>query len=96
PVDALKLDRSFVAGLAGGHTEVAIVRAVVQLGRELDLDVVAKGIETESQLEQACALGVHLAQGFLLSSPLPAEEVPQMLGAILLPEGSAQTTQTRV
>jgi diguanylate cyclase (GGDEF)-like protein/PAS domain S-box-containing protein len=96
PVDALKLDRSFVAGLAGGHTEAAIVRAVVQLGRELDLDVVAKGIETESQLEQACALGVHLAQGFLLSSPLPAEEVPQMLGAILLPEGSAQTTQTRV
>jgi EAL domain-containing protein (putative c-di-GMP-specific phosphodiesterase class I) len=77
PVDQLKIDRSFVTGLdasAGGGEDAAIVRAIVQLGRSLELDVVAEGIETDRQVAALLLLDCHHGQGYLLGRPaeLPA------------------------
>ena len=71
PVHALKVDRSFVAGLdlPGCGESAAIVRAIAGLATALDLRTVAEGIETESQLGAVTALGCDLGQGFLLGRP---------------------------
>jgi EAL domain-containing protein (putative c-di-GMP-specific phosphodiesterase class I) len=68
PVDCLKVDRSFVAELADGHTEIA--SAVIALARSLDLSTVAEGVETEQQAAQLAALGAGYLQGFDLARPM--------------------------
>jgi PAS domain S-box-containing protein len=75
PVTTLKIDQSFVAGLGESGTETAIVRSILALGRELDLHVVAEGIETQAQLEQLRLLGCEYGQGYHVSRPLPASEL---------------------
>jgi EAL domain-containing protein (putative c-di-GMP-specific phosphodiesterase class I) len=74
PLDAIKLDRSFVEHLGDRSTDATIVRAVVEMAAALGLDVVAEGVETADQLAAVRALGCDLAQGFYFSRPLPAEE----------------------
>ena len=82
PIDGLKVDRSFVAGLGeDGDGDAAIVQAIVGMARALGMRVVAEGVETEGQLERLRALGCDLAQGFLLSRPLPAAEIEACCGA---------------
>jgi diguanylate cyclase (GGDEF)-like protein len=68
PVDCLKVDRSFVAELAEGHTEIA--SAVIALARSLDLTTVAEGVETEEQAAQLVDLGAGFLQGFNLARPM--------------------------
>jgi EAL domain-containing protein (putative c-di-GMP-specific phosphodiesterase class I) len=75
PVDTLKVDRSFVGGMMASPGDEAIVRAVVTLARDLGLTVVAEGVETSESLDAVTALGCHLAQGFLISKPVPADEL---------------------
>ena len=75
PMDALKLDRSFVAGLGEDRSDTEIVRAVLALGRSLDLSVVAEGVETAQQLALLRDLGCPRAQGFLLGVPGPPEQL---------------------
>jgi len=75
PVDAIKLDRSFVAGLPHDRGSVRIVEAVVGLARAFGVRVVAEGIETEEQLAAVRAAGCHAGQGFGLARPGPADEV---------------------
>ncbi|QYG91129.1 EAL domain-containing protein [Iamia sp. SCSIO 61187] len=75
PMDALKLDRSFVRGLGEDHSDTEIVRAVLALGRSLGLTVVAEGVETPRQLTLLHDLGCHRVQGFLVGRPAPADEV---------------------
>ncbi|OLV18312.1 putative bifunctional diguanylate cyclase/phosphodiesterase [Deinococcus marmoris] len=72
PISDLKVDRSFIADLDGGHTGTALVRAVSELGQALGLTSVAEGIETPEQFAQVRALGFTLAQGFYISPPLEA------------------------
>ncbi|MBA2575634.1 MAG: EAL domain-containing protein [Euzebyaceae bacterium] len=72
PIDALKIDRSFIGGLGGGAEETAIVAAIVQLAHALSLSVVAEGVETPAQLRALQALGCDFVQGFLLGRPQPA------------------------
>jgi len=79
PVDALKIDRSFISGLGVEAGDTAIVRSVINLGRELGLQVVAEGVETESQRAQLLALNCRLAQGWLFGYPFPVDEVLQTL-----------------
>ncbi|HEX2016990.1 MAG TPA: EAL domain-containing protein, partial [Solirubrobacteraceae bacterium] len=79
PLQALKIDRSFVAALLEGSEESAIVRAVAQMGAALGLSVVAEGVETEEQLERVSELGCTSAQGYLLARPMPAAEMEQFL-----------------
>jgi EAL domain-containing protein (putative c-di-GMP-specific phosphodiesterase class I) len=80
PIDSLKIDRSFVMGMSEAPQNVEIVRAVLNLGRSLGKKVIAEGIETVEQLATLKALGVQVGQGYLLSRPLRAEQVPALLG----------------
>ena len=67
PIDSVKIDRALVADIGRSGTDYAVVAAVVQLAKAISGNVVAKGVETESQLELLRDLGCHLAQGFLFS-----------------------------
>ncbi len=75
PVDSLKIDRSFVAGLDRDADDDAIVASVVSLGRAVGKVVVAEGVETPAQLSALIALRVDAAQGFLWSRALPLAEL---------------------
>ncbi|MGH9100458.1 MAG: putative bifunctional diguanylate cyclase/phosphodiesterase, partial [Acidimicrobiales bacterium] len=75
PVDVLKIDREFVDGVAGDPTDQAIVETIVRLARAFKLDVVGEGIETAEDLATLVRLGCRRGQGFLLSHPLPPEEL---------------------
>ena len=81
PVDVVKIDRSFVAGLGTDASDTAIVRSVIDLAHALSLQVVAEGVERPEQLDALRSLGCDLAQGYLFSPPLPAEELPAWLAA---------------
>jgi diguanylate cyclase (GGDEF)-like protein len=74
PVDELKIDRAFVHDLAGSADSGAIVRTIVDLGHAMGLKVVAEGVEDEPALAALAALGCDVAQGYLVSKPLPAPE----------------------
>ena len=78
PVDVLKIDRSFVAGLADGSDpgDAAIVSAVVTLAHDMGLRTVGEGVETEGQLARLRERGCDEAQGFLLGRPHPADRLP--------------------
>jgi diguanylate cyclase (GGDEF)-like protein len=75
PFDQIKIDRSFVGELSSSADCAAIVSAVASLGRDLCVDTVAEGIETEDQLLLARASGCTHAQGYLLGRPCPAAEL---------------------
>ena len=75
PVDEIKIDRSFVMHMADDEDDAAIVRSTIDLGRNLGLDVVAEGVETEEVWDQLEALGCTIAQGYYLSPPVPPDEL---------------------
>ena len=76
PVDTLKIDQSFVAGLGGPDPhDRSIVVAVLSLAAALGLDVVAEGVETAAQAGELLSLGVRSAQGYLWARPVPADEL---------------------
>jgi diguanylate cyclase (GGDEF)-like protein len=73
PVDIVKVDRSFVSGMAEDQTDRELVAAVVGMGRALKLCVVAEGIETPEQADALRELGCDIGQGYLFAEPLPSE-----------------------
>jgi EAL domain-containing protein (putative c-di-GMP-specific phosphodiesterase class I) len=77
PADELKIDRTFVRELANDPEDVVLVRTAIDLAHNLNLTVVAEGVEGLDALALLAELGCDLAQGFVLSRPVPAEEVPQ-------------------
>ncbi|MCC6544572.1 MAG: EAL domain-containing protein [Nitrospirae bacterium] len=79
PLNAIKIDRSFVMNLAESQSNEAIIEAIIALSHSLDLNVVAEGVETEQQLTFLKSRGCDVAQGYLLSRPLPAGEVSKFL-----------------
>ncbi len=79
PIDSLKIDRSFVMALHQKPQNVEIVRAVLTLAKSLGRKVIAEGIETGDQLSLLREMGVQEGQGYLLSRPLRAEQVPNLL-----------------
>jgi diguanylate cyclase (GGDEF)-like protein len=79
PVDTLKIHESFIAGIGNGSADTSIVAAVVELGHALGLQVVAEGVETDTQLAQLRELGCDGAQGFLLGRPVPEGDVEALL-----------------
>lgn len=80
PVSELKIDRSFVDGLARDADDVAIAQAVVALANSLGLDVIAEGVETEEQLRVIKGLGCQRVQGYLIGRPSSPDGLSHMLG----------------
>jgi EAL domain-containing protein (putative c-di-GMP-specific phosphodiesterase class I) len=81
----VKIDRSFVRGIAESREDLAIATSVVQLAHAIGLTTVAEGVETHEQLELLLAMGCDAAQGFLWSPALPLDELAGLVAA--LPSG---------
>jgi diguanylate cyclase (GGDEF)-like protein len=92
PVDQLKIDRTFVAGLGESTEDLACVRAIVDLARGLRLSVVAEGIEDADQLRELVGMGCLLGQGFHLYRPMPAADLRHLATGLAAGEYLAVTT----
>ena len=75
PVDSLKIDRSFISGMAKSPEGDALIHTLIQLGKAMHLETLAEGIEESSQLTQLQAENCDVGQGFLFARPLAPEEV---------------------
>ncbi|WP_203660168.1 putative bifunctional diguanylate cyclase/phosphodiesterase [Actinocatenispora rupis] len=98
PVDELKIDRSFVAGLTTSPESAAVVRSAIDLGRGLNLAVVAEGVESQQQRALLFELGCPTGQGHLFSRAVSAEKVRDVLGAggALAPSMSSDAQVIRI
>ena len=83
PADEIKIDKSFITDICEDNRAEAIVCSTIDLARNLGLNVVAEGIETEAVLERLAALGCDTGQGYLISHPLPADQLTTRLLADL-------------
>jgi diguanylate cyclase (GGDEF)-like protein len=81
PVDEVKIDKSFVLGMGTDLSDLAVVRAIVDLGHSLDLVVVAEGVEEDAVRDQLAEMGCDVAQGYLVSRPLAEERFEAWLRA---------------
>jgi diguanylate cyclase (GGDEF)-like protein len=81
PVDRIKIAQEFIQEIAGGGANATVARVAVLLGRELELDVVAEGVETSEQLERLKEWGCPEVQGFLFARPMSPEELVRFLAA---------------
>jgi diguanylate cyclase (GGDEF)-like protein/PAS domain S-box-containing protein len=78
PIDVVKMDRSFVEGIADSDQRLAVAEGIVQIARTLTLEVVAEGIETEAQRDLLGSMGCHFGQGFLLAMPMPVSQAEEL------------------
>jgi diguanylate cyclase (GGDEF)-like protein len=81
PADVIKIDRRFIAGVLDAPADLAIVRAVTEIGRVTGIEIVAEGVECEDQLSALVDVGCCTVQGFHLARPMPASLVDQHIGA---------------
>ncbi|ESQ85491.1 hypothetical protein ABAC460_23675 [Asticcacaulis sp. AC460] len=81
PVDKIKIDRSFVVQMVKHGTTLKIIKTIIDLCRNLHLDCVVEGVETESELESLRQVRARYIQGYIFSKPMPAEAVAGYLGA---------------
>jgi EAL domain-containing protein (putative c-di-GMP-specific phosphodiesterase class I)/CheY-like chemotaxis protein len=79
PIDALKIDRSFITDVTTNADDAAIATAIILMGHSLKLSVVAEGVETESQMEFLRVLQCNEIQGYLFSPPVPADQAQELL-----------------
>jgi EAL domain-containing protein (putative c-di-GMP-specific phosphodiesterase class I) len=82
PLDVLKIDRSFVAGIGRDSDDTAIVRAIISLAKSLELEVTGEGIETPEQAALLTALGCDLGQGYYYGKPIDGADTTAMLHTI--------------
>ena len=73
PVKTLKIDRSFIAKLADSESNTRVVQAIIALGKAMELEIVAEGVETDQQYAIVRKLGCDLVQGYFIAKPMPAE-----------------------
>jgi EAL domain-containing protein (putative c-di-GMP-specific phosphodiesterase class I) len=81
PLDSIKIDRGLIADIVGGERDRIVVKAMIHLARELDLDIVVEGVETTGQLALLAEWGCDLYQGFLGAGPLTQDELSRFVGA---------------
>jgi EAL domain-containing protein (putative c-di-GMP-specific phosphodiesterase class I) len=79
PIDSIKIDRSFIAGLPEDQGSARILEAIVGLARAFGIHTTAEGVETREQLDAVRAAGCDAAQGYLLARPAPADELPDAM-----------------
>jgi EAL domain-containing protein (putative c-di-GMP-specific phosphodiesterase class I) len=79
PVDIVKIDKIFVAGLGRDRTNQAVVAAIVQLAHDLGSTVVAEGVETIEQHQELAQLGADFCQGFYFARPMPAVNIDALM-----------------
>jgi diguanylate cyclase (GGDEF)-like protein len=79
PIGTIKIDKSFVLGMMTNENDRVIVRSTIELGRNLGLKVVAEGVENQALFDELVAFGCDLAQGYHISRPMPAGELPAWL-----------------
>lgn len=79
PLDTLKIDSSFITGMASQPRDKVIIKAIIQLARTLSIDVVAQGVEDAGQADFLKQNGCHVMQGYHFSHPLPAKEFAELL-----------------
>jgi diguanylate cyclase (GGDEF)-like protein/PAS domain S-box-containing protein len=96
PVDIIKIDPSFVAGLGEDETLTLLTRTIVSVGRDLGIEVVAEGIESSRQLGLLRDMGCGLGQGFLVAGPMTATEVESLLDAPTPGGGAARPGGARL
>jgi hypothetical protein len=98
PVDAFKIDRSFIESLATGDRGDELIRAIIAMGRALGLAVVAEGIETTEQLGLLQEIGCASGQGFLFMPPVSGDQALNLIGRVLCAEHPAAliTTATSI
>ena len=82
PFDRIKIDRAFVTDLGTNNRSDSIVRAVISLGKSLDIPLLAEGVETEEQFAKLCELGCHNVQGHLFGRAQPFAEIAENAGAV--------------
>ena len=80
PISTLKIDRSFIQRLCESSRSHPIVKAIIELAHSLKIQVIAEGVEDEDQIQLLRELNCDCIQGFLLSRPLPPEEMKAFLG----------------
>jgi len=78
PIDILKIDRAFVKDISEDKDSAAIVDAIIAMAKQLNLITVAEGIETEAQYALLASRGCDIAQGFLLSKPVPFNDIVKL------------------
>lgn len=79
PLDELKVDRSFVVGLAEGGANVELVRAIIAMAHSLELEIVVEGVERTGELDFFSEQRAHIIQGYLFSKPVPLDELRPLL-----------------
>ncbi|WP_299789961.1 EAL domain-containing protein [uncultured Shewanella sp.] len=79
-VDTLKIDRSFLIDIATNENDQAIASSIIELARNLKLNVVAEGVETKEQLEQVFSRGCYVIQGYYFSKPLTVDDMESYMG----------------
>lgn len=79
PIDAVKIDQSFIAGLGTDTHDTALVAAIIAMAAALDLEVIAEGVETEDQLADLKKLNCERAQGYYFARPMPAAAINQLV-----------------
>jgi EAL domain-containing protein (putative c-di-GMP-specific phosphodiesterase class I) len=96
PIDRIKIDRSFVAGIEEAPADAAIVRAMIDLAHNLGMQVIAEGVETAGQLERLRRWSCDAVQGYLVARPMPIEDLPAWLMAASGENAAAPTAAVPV
>ena len=75
PIDALKMDKAFIRNIKPGNKDMKLVELVLEIAKNLDVPVVAEGVETEEEYKMLKAAGCDIIQGYYFSKPIPPEEM---------------------
>jgi diguanylate cyclase (GGDEF)-like protein len=85
PFSKIKIDRKFSQNIDQSARTTAIISGIVKITRDLRIELIAEGIETENQLEHMRSFGIHAVQGFLFSGPVPAPELRRLISKPIVP-----------
>ncbi len=96
PINALKIDQSFVGSIVEDKSQRDIVQAIISLTERLDVKVIAEGVETHEQLNELRQLGCQLGQGYLLSTPMATSDVEVFLTQISQGTGKLPALETEI